>query len=84
MKLNNQEVLVCNCEDTIDIDGKALRNACAANPMNNTEGDISIARQLCRGGIEEFTRLAINTDKLLLLILFLVQKQLLEEALLHD
>ena len=64
MKLNNQEVLVCNCEETIDIDGKALSTACAVNVNNKIEGELSLARQLCRGGIEEFSRLAKNSEKL--------------------
>jgi ferredoxin len=47
------------------IDGKALSGACMATPSNNAEGEFSIARQLCRGGIEEFIRHAKNSKKLL-------------------
>mgnify|MGYP006114915913 CR=1 FL=1 len=66
MKLNNQEVLVCNCEGTMSIDEKALSRACAATPNIDSDGELSVAGQLCRGEIEEFMRLAKDSEKLLI------------------
>ena len=65
MKLNKQEVLVCNCEGTMAIDAKALGKACAAAPGDAASGELSVACHLCRGGIEEFLRLAKGSDELL-------------------
>jgi ferredoxin len=65
MKLNKQEVLVCNCEGTMTIDGKALGKACTAGPGAEASGKLSVAGHLCRGGIEEFLRLAKSSDELL-------------------
>jgi len=65
MKLNKQEVLVCNCEGTMTIDDKALGKACAAAPGAEAPGELSVAGHLCRGGIEEFLRLAKGSDELL-------------------
>ncbi|MDA0306388.1 MAG: 4Fe-4S binding protein [Proteobacteria bacterium] len=62
MKLNNKEVLVCNCEGTMDIDGKALAKACAPN---TTPEALNVASHLCRTQIEEFQRLAGSNDQLL-------------------
>ncbi len=45
MKLNDKEVLVCNCEGTMDIDGKALAKACLGGtkakekPAKSTDGN---------------------------------------------
>ena len=47
------------------IDGKALRSACTATQYNKIEGELSLAGQLCRSGIEDFIHLAKNSDKLL-------------------
>ena len=60
MKLNDKEVLVCHCEDTMVIDGEALAKACGAK-----KGDLDIARHLCRSQIEEFQRRAKGADELL-------------------
>jgi ferredoxin len=65
MKLNKQEVLVCNCEGTMVLDAKALGKACAAAPGAETSGKLSVADHLCRGGIEEFQRAAKGADELL-------------------
>ncbi len=65
MKLNKQEVLVCNCEGTMAIDGKALSGACAVAPGAGASGELSVAGHLCRGEIEEFLRLAKGSGKLL-------------------
>ncbi|NQU60214.1 MAG: 4Fe-4S dicluster domain-containing protein [Rhodospirillales bacterium] len=49
MKLNNKEVLVCNCEGTMDIDAKALGKACGADTPD-------VASHLCRSQLGEFQR----------------------------
>ena len=47
MELSGKKVLVCNCEGTMALDGKALAKACgAAEPRINN--------QLCRAEIENF------------------------------
>jgi len=47
------------------IDDKALGKACAAAPGAEAPGELSVAGHLCRGGIEEFLRLAKGSDELL-------------------
>jgi len=49
MKLNGKTVLVCNCEGTMSLDGKALAKACGG------DGDLTIHNHLCRTQIERFT-----------------------------
>ncbi|MAF95789.1 MAG: 4Fe-4S ferredoxin [Rhodospirillaceae bacterium] len=56
MKLNGKEVLVCNCEGTMTIDGKALAKACQGGDKKG--GELNVASHLCRTQIEEFQRLA--------------------------
>lgn len=47
MKLNGREILVCSCEDTMAIDGKALAKACGG-------GELRLADHLCRSQIGLF------------------------------
>ena len=74
MKLNDKEVLVCNCEGTMDIDAKALAKACLGGAPKSTKkgakknaksGNLDVASHLCRTGLEEFQRLAGASDGLL-------------------
>ena len=65
MKLNGKEVLVCNCEGTMTIDGKALAKACQQEARTGTNKksakkgeELNVASHLCRTQIEEFQRLA--------------------------
>ena len=61
MKLNGKEVLVCNCEGTMTIDGKALAKACQGDDKKGggkKAEELSVASHLCRTQIEEFQRLA--------------------------
>ena len=48
MKLDDRQVLVCNCGDSMDIDAKKLAKACGAA----AGGDV--ATDLCRGQIDRF------------------------------
>ncbi|MEQ8504283.1 MAG: 4Fe-4S dicluster domain-containing protein [Rhodospirillales bacterium] len=61
MKLNQKHVLVCDCEGTMTIDGKALAKACAQG--GGAEGDLAVATHLCRRQVEEFQRVAGNAVK---------------------
>lgn len=68
MKLNDKEVLVCNCEGTMDIDGKALAKACQGSDKKGggkKAEELSVASHLCRTQIEEFQRLAGQGSELL-------------------
>ncbi|MEQ9556138.1 MAG: 4Fe-4S binding protein [Rhodospirillales bacterium] len=56
MKLNEKHVLVCDCEGTMSIDGKALAKACALG--GTADGDLKVATHLCRRQVEEFQRVA--------------------------
>ncbi len=58
MELNGKEVLVCDCEGTMDVDGKALAKACGAK-------DLVVNHQLCRAQLEEFQRVAGKGGSLL-------------------
>ncbi len=55
MEINGRTVLVCNCEQTMAIDGGALGKACGA-------GDADVDSQLCRAQLGDFQR-AIVGDK---------------------
>ncbi len=57
MNLNGNRVLVCDCEGTMTIDGKALAKACESGPAN-ADGELAVATHLCRVQIEEFQRQA--------------------------
>ena len=48
MELNGRRILLCNCENTMTLDGKALARACGA------AGSPEIASQLCRAQIDKF------------------------------
>ena len=58
MKINEKEVLVCNCEDTMALDGKALAKALGG-------GKITVHRHLCRAQLDEFERAAAGGSPLL-------------------
>jgi len=45
--LNGKRVLVCDCDGTMPLDGKALARACQGT-------DLAVSRQLCRRQIETF------------------------------
>ena len=55
MEINGKTVLVCNCEQTMTIDGGALGKACGA-------GGADVDSQLCRAQLGDFQR-AIIGDK---------------------
>lgn len=64
MNLNGKRVLVCDCEGTMTIDGKALSKACGASGMTTDDaGEMSVATHLCRVQIEEFQRVATEAGK---------------------
>ena len=48
MKLDDRQIMVCNCGSSMDIDAKKLAKACGA--ADGCEG----ATELCRGQIERF------------------------------
>src|SRR5690606_42066784 len=50
MQLDGRHVLVCNCENTMPLDGKALAKACGASAGGE------VATQLCRAEIHRFHR----------------------------
>lgn len=52
MNLNGKNVLVCDCEGTMSIDGKALSKACGG------EGALDVATHLCRRQITAFQKAA--------------------------
>ncbi len=56
MKLNEKHVLVCDCEGTMSIDGKALAKACGQD--TGADSDLKVATHLCRRQVEEFQRVA--------------------------
>ena len=58
MKINGKEVLVCNCEDTMAVDGKAL-----AKTLGGAK--LTVHRHLCRAQLEEFERAAGGGSPLL-------------------
>lgn len=48
MELNGRKILLCNCEQTMTLDGKALAKACGA------DGVPAVASQLCRTQTDNF------------------------------
>jgi hypothetical protein len=48
MEINGKRILLCDCEHTMTLDGKALAKACGA------DGSPEIASQLCRAQIDTF------------------------------
>jgi ferredoxin len=74
MKLNDREVLVCNCEGTMTIDGGALASACQAagapsgakSRDKNDSAALDVASHLCRAQLNEFQRIAAKAEGSLL------------------
>ena len=59
MKIDGREVLVCDCEGTMPLDGAALTRACAKAGL---EGDLVLASHLCRTHIDRFMK-AVGTGE---------------------
>lgn len=59
MKLNGKEILVCDCEGTMALDGEALAKACGGTGL-------SINRQLCRSQLDDIQRGASNGEPLII------------------
>src|SRR6266446_10810837 len=59
MELGGRKLLVCNCEGTMSLDGKALGRACGG------EGALFVNTQLCRAQIENFRAAAAKGGPLL-------------------
>ncbi|MEE8392934.1 MAG: 4Fe-4S dicluster domain-containing protein [Rhodospirillales bacterium] len=53
MELNGKEILVCDCEGEMPLDGKALAKACGAKNKK-----LAVNTSLCRVQLEEFQRIA--------------------------
>ena len=49
-------LMVCSCEDTMPLDGKAIRRGCGG-------AEISEHRQLCRSQIERFRDMEVGIGK---------------------
>lgn len=68
MKLNGKRLLVCNCEGTMTIDGKALAKACRAAAAaggkadKDADAEFAVNSHLCRAQLNEFERLAGKAD----------------------
>ncbi len=58
MEINGKTILVCNCEQTMAIDGAALGKACGGGDA----GAVDVDSQLCRAQLGDFQR-AIVGDK---------------------
>lgn len=58
MKVEDKRVLVCSCEGTMTIDAKALARALGVE-------EVTLATQLCRGGIDTFVQAAKQEKNLL-------------------
>lgn len=59
MKINNKTILLCDCEGTMPLDGKALLKACGG------EGDGDIHNHLCRSQIERFKAAVVDGQPLI-------------------
>lgn len=66
MSLNGKRLLICNCEGTMPIDGKALARACTvgADGRASREGDLEVFTQLCRSQLDRFRKVLGNADPL--------------------
>jgi ferredoxin len=59
MELKGKRILVCNCEISMPLDGKALANACGAERASD------VHTQLCRAQIESFKAAAASGEPLI-------------------
>jgi ferredoxin len=59
MELGGRKILVCNCEQTMPFDGRALARACGA------PGAVEIHHHLCRTGIARFDAACASGDPVL-------------------
>lgn len=59
MELNGRRILLCDCERTMTLDGRAVARACGAGDGEKP------ATQLCRAQIDEFRAAVREVDKLL-------------------
>lgn len=58
MKLNNKSVLICDCDGSMPLDGKAIGRACGGEAL-------PVSRQLCRDQIDRFLDAARSGEPLL-------------------
>ena len=61
MKISKKTVLLCDCEGTMPLDGRAVCKALGSR----AEGDAAPARQLCRAELDSFTRALGGNDQVL-------------------
>ena len=59
MKIDNKNILICNCENTMDIDGAALCSKLGS------KGDLSVHSNLCRTEIAVFNNALASNEPLL-------------------
>ena len=62
MKIEGKEVLLCNCEHSMPLDGKKIAKACAAA---GAEGELTLASQLCRSQVQNFQNALSANQKVL-------------------
>ena len=58
MKLDGKEILICDCEGTMPLDGEALAKVCGADPADAP----AVHRNLCRRELERFARAVGQAD----------------------
>ena len=73
MELGGRKLLVCNCEGTVSLDGRALGRACGG------DGALFVNTQLCRAQIENFRAAAAEGGPLL--VACTQQQPVFDEAL---
>ena len=63
MKINKNKVLICNCENTMDIDGDKLEKACGASACtvynNLCNQELSIVGEALKESKDKQTNLSI-------------------------
>ncbi|MCR9222050.1 MAG: 4Fe-4S dicluster domain-containing protein [Alphaproteobacteria bacterium] len=59
MKLNDKEILICDCEGTMPLDGEALAKGCGLQAADAP----AVHRNLCRRELERFARGVASADQ---------------------
>ena len=74
MDLNKDNLFICNCEKTMDIDGKKISNSCGLKK------EVNIYNSLCKNELDTFSNLTRNSEKKEFLICCTQEKEVLNQT----
>ncbi len=74
MDLTKDNLFICNCEKTMDIDGKKISNSCGL------KNEVNIYNSLCKNELDTFSNLTRNSENKEFLICCTQEKEVLNQT----